>query len=227
MTPPAHDTDGVRAHYAALAATYDQKANKACKRAYEHLIRRTLGDCQRVLEVGAGSSPLLGALPATFGVACDLSHPMLAARHTAADARRAVGDGGALPFQNQAFDGVFSINVLEHVPDPAAFIAESARVLVPNGWMLVVTPNGDVAWLLELLETLRLKLPEGPHRFLETRALAALAGAAFEITDQRGFLAFPAGPDPVVRFCDRLAGGRGLFQYALLRRKPTPHGPAG
>lgn len=219
---PGHNTDAVRAHYAALAPSYDQKANRACRRAYKNLIRRTLGDCQRVLELGAGSSPLLEVVSAPLGVACDISQAMLAARHTAADAPRAVADGAALPFRDHAFDGVFSINVLEHAPNPAAFLAESARVLTPGGWMLAVTPNGDLAWLLDLLERLHLKLPEGPHQFLGTQALASLAGSTFEIAEHSAFLAIPAGPDGLVRFFDRVAGGRGLFQYILLRRRHAP-----
>ena len=219
---PRHDTAAVRAHYAALAAQYDQKANKACNWAYEALIRRTMDGCDRILELGAGSSPRAGLLPARFSVACDLSWPMLAARNAFPELPRAVGDGQALPFADNTFDGVFSINVLEHVPDPARFMAEVARVLAPGGLMLAVTPNGDAAWLLELLERLHLKLPEGPHRFLGSRELAELCGDIFDRVEQRKFLAFPAGPPRLVQWIDALGDrehGWGLFQYLLLRRR--------
>lgn len=221
MKAHGHDGAGVRAHYAELAATYDQRANKACKRAYESLVRRALGGCGRVLEIGAGSSPLLGVLPAPFSVACDLSWSMLSARNAAPDASRAVADGCSLPFCSEAFDAVVSINVLEHVPDPARFVAETARILAPGGLLLAVTPNGDVSWLLDLLERLHLKLPEGPHCFLTRDGLAALAGTSLEIVEQSRFLAFPAGPDALVRLFDgfgRPEGGRGLFQYIVLRK---------
>ena len=80
-------------------------------------------------------------------------------------------------------------------------------------------------WLLDLLEAFHLKLPEGPHRFLTTRELAALADCGFRTLEHRLFLAFPAGPDAFVRAVDRaVAGrhGRGLFQYILLERQGDP-----
>ncbi len=43
------------------------------------------------------------------------------------------GDGMALPLPDDAFDVVFSSNVLEHVVDPARFLDESIRVAKPGG----------------------------------------------------------------------------------------------
>jgi SAM-dependent methyltransferase len=45
-----------------------------------------------------------------------------------------------LPFADDSLDGALSIAVLEHVPDPAAHIAEMHRVLRPGGRMLVFVP---------------------------------------------------------------------------------------
>lgn len=216
-----HGAEEVRAHYAALAATYDDKANRACKRHYEMLIQRTLAASTRVLEIGAGSSPTLGVLVPTLGVACDLSLPMLSARRAAPEVPRAVADGQMLPFRAGAFDGVFCVNVLEHAPDPAALVTEAARVLVPGGKFLAITPNGDAERVLDLLERMKLKLPEGPHRFLTFGGLAALAGDAFALVEHRKCLAFPAGPEGLIRWIDNLGGepGWGLFQYAVMRRR--------
>jgi SAM-dependent methyltransferase len=220
MTPPApHTTETVRAHYATLAQHYDDGANAACKRAYEDLVRRSLGDAKRVLELGAGSSPLLGSLPAPFKVACDLSWEMLSRHHGGTEHGASVADAQALPFADGSFDAVFSINVLEHVPDPERLAAEAARVLRPGGLMLALTPNGDAEWLLDLLERVRLKLPEGPHRFLSSDACRSLGGNAFDLVAFEKFLAFPAGPGWLVRSVDRLLAGRGLFMYVLRRRR--------
>jgi SAM-dependent methyltransferase len=214
-----HDTASVRAHYAALAAEYDDRANAACKRAYEALVRRHLGQARRVLEIGAGSSPLLGTLDAPLKIALDLSREMLTARHAAGTAARVVADAQALPLAPASFEAVYSVNVLEHVPDPGAVAREGARVLAPGGLFLAVTPNGDAEWLLDLLEVLRLKLPEGPHRFLGGPACRELAGTEFEVVAHKKWLAFPAGPGWLVNTIDRALGNRGLFQYVLLQRR--------
>ncbi|MEE8602980.1 class I SAM-dependent methyltransferase [Euzebya tangerina] len=46
-----------------------------------------------------------------------------------------------LPFEDGRFDLIESMDVIEHVPDPRAYLAELLRVLAPSGLILVVTPN--------------------------------------------------------------------------------------
>ena len=54
--------------------------------------------------------------------------------------RYVVGDATALPFADGAFDAVTMFDLLEHVADDAAALAEAFRVLRPGGWLLVSTP---------------------------------------------------------------------------------------
>jgi len=49
-------------------------------------------------------------------------------------------------FPSASFDIVFLGDIIEHVPDPRAFINESARILKPDGIMVIVTPNLDSRW---------------------------------------------------------------------------------
>ncbi len=41
------------------------------------------------------------------------------------------------------FDGVVCVEVIEHVPEDDAFVAQIARVIRPGGWLFLTTPNGD------------------------------------------------------------------------------------
>jgi SAM-dependent methyltransferase len=50
-------------------------------------------------------------------------------------------DGVALPFEDASFDIVIAFQVLEHVPDPEAFLREARRVTRPSDCVLIVTPN--------------------------------------------------------------------------------------
>jgi len=50
-------------------------------------------------------------------------------------------DGERLPFAASAFDRVVVVDMLEHVPDEAAFAAELARVTKPGGRLVVNTPH--------------------------------------------------------------------------------------
>jgi SAM-dependent methyltransferase len=213
------DAGKVRAHYAQLAAQYDAGANRACNEAYRTLAARAMRGRHDILELGAGSGSLLGEMNAPVMVAADLSVPMLTARPAAPGVIRVAADAMMLPFAAATFDGAYSVNMLEHVPRPRAVVDEAARVLRPAGTLMLITPNGGVAWLLELLERLHLKLPEGPHRFLTAGDLRALAAPHFHVRALRRFLAFPAGPPGLVRVFDRAALGHGLFLYAEFERR--------
>lgn len=217
-----NDPHALRAHYDALAPDYDGQANQACKQAYARLVGRVRGEAQRILEVGAGSGMLLAESAAPLRVATDLSFAMLAARRDSTGVHRVAADAQRLPFRGGSFDLVFSVNLLEHVPDPPGVAEEAARLLRPGGHFLGITPNGNLAPLLEWLERLHLKLPEGPHRFLTRRDMEALAGQAFTLLECRRFIACPVGPPGFVQWVDSLFArgrGRGLFHYVLLRKR--------
>ena len=61
------------------------------------------------------------------------------------------GDALSLPFADGEFDRVVAAEVLEHIPDDTAAIAELARVLRPGGTMAVTVPRWlpeKVCWVL-------------------------------------------------------------------------------
>lgn len=49
--------------------------------------------------------------------------------------------GDRLPFEDAAFDRVVVVDMLEHVPDEAAFVRELGRVTRPGGRLVVNTPH--------------------------------------------------------------------------------------
>jgi 2-polyprenyl-3-methyl-5-hydroxy-6-metoxy-1,4-benzoquinol methylase len=56
-------------------------------------------------------------------------------------ARIVAGSVEALPFAGEAFDVVFSHEVIEHVGDDVAAIREAARTVRPGGYVVVYAPN--------------------------------------------------------------------------------------
>lgn len=50
------------------------------------------------------------------------------------------GDGASLPFRDACFDGVFCLEVLEHVPEPESVLKEITRVLKPGGYAWISMP---------------------------------------------------------------------------------------
>jgi len=68
-----------------------------------------------------------------------------------AHARAVVGDALALPYPNDTFDCVIASEILEHLPQDDAAIAELIRVLKPGGTLAVTVPRWfpeKVCWVL-------------------------------------------------------------------------------
>ncbi len=212
----------VLAHYQGIAADYNQMANQTCERVYGRLVSRFLSGSSRLLELGGGSSEQLGALGTPLAVTCDLSREMLLRRPASDQSHRVVAVGERLPFRDAQFNAIFSINVLEHVADLDAVLAESARVLEDGGIWLAITPNGNWEYLLDLAERWSLKIPEGPHRFLTTRMLRAAVLRHLSIVEHQTMLVVPAGPPGFSSLVDRIsvcsAWGGGFFQYIAARK---------
>jgi SAM-dependent methyltransferase len=51
------------------------------------------------------------------------------------------GDLLSLPFDDASFDGVVTLQVIEHLQRPREFVSECARVLRPGGVLVLATPN--------------------------------------------------------------------------------------
>lgn len=95
------------------------------------------------------------------------------------------------------FDIVTSMEVIEHVNDPAVFIGELKRHLKPEGLLLLSTPNRTTASRLLLVEAAeRLgQVPRGTHdwdKFLTPEELTALLDeAGIEIVEMQGIAFSP------------------------------------
>jgi len=90
------------------------------------------------------------------------------------------------------FDLVTSMEVIEHVSDPAAFIGELAARLAPGGLMILSTPNRTALSKLLLVEAAERvgAVPRGTHdwdQFLKPEELTKLLeGAGLTVVDRTG-----------------------------------------
>jgi SAM-dependent methyltransferase len=120
------------------------------RRSVQYAVRKPLVDWLReqqaggaqVLDVGCGDRPYAELFPGAVGF--DVPGNPHADLH---------GSLEAIPVEDASFDVVLCLQVLEHVPDPAAAVRELHRVVRPGGRVLLTThgiypfhPNPDDLW---------------------------------------------------------------------------------
>jgi SAM-dependent methyltransferase len=128
-----------------------------------------------VLDVGCGCKPYRAYVPAENYVGLDIDSPFT---RQVAEADLFY-DGGRFPVADASFDGVLCSQVLEHVFNPAVFLAEIHRALRPGGRLLLTVP-----FMWDEHEQ-----PRDFGRYSSFGLRAVLETAGFEIVAQRKSMA--------------------------------------
>jgi 2-polyprenyl-3-methyl-5-hydroxy-6-metoxy-1,4-benzoquinol methylase len=188
---------------------------------------RALLPAEALLDAGCGDGRFLAALP-TLGlvparvVGVDIADSILTTARTATatvgiDPELVRGNLERLPLGDSEFDLVVSIQVVEHLLDPAAGVRELGRVLRPGGRLLLTTDNrarrltqalNAPRWLVATLLGKRNHrekhdFPHGTFRRREVVGLLEDAGLVVERTRTFRFSVVGASPR-VRRFLNRV-----------------------
>jgi len=123
---------------------------------YKHITGMVRGD-RKCLDVGCGSSRILGALP-DGSIGLDIQMRKL--RYSRCYHKLYVnGSALELPIASASFPSVICSEVVEHIP-PGSVISELDRVLTPGGILILGTPDYS-KWEWVLIEKLyKLLLPQ-------------------------------------------------------------------
>ena len=142
----------------------------------------------RVFDCGCGAGSLASHCdPATY-VGFDVDPDALALARAAHPAHSFVNEMPA----GGSFDTVVALAVIEHVPDPPAFLRGLARLLAPGGRIVLTTPHPSLRWAHELGARLRIfsaEAAEEHEALLDRRSVEAAAGeAGLLLREARRFL---------------------------------------
>jgi len=152
---------------------------------------------KRALDMGCGAGLLAEPLAR---LDADVTGVDAAPENVAAAQRHALGlglsidyrTGEAPPEVGTPFDLITCLEVIEHVGDPAGFVAQLAGALAPGGLLILSTPNRTALSRLALIgigETVG-GIPRGTHdwdAFLTPEELSAhVTAAGLRVIDTRG-----------------------------------------
>lgn len=154
---------------------------------------RRLQERGRFLDVGCATGFFIHGI--RQGCAWEV-HGVETGREAAVFARRKMGlDVKSVPLEKARypggyFDVIHLSNVVEHVPDPAGFMTETARILKPGGRVFLTIPNGLIdrlGYLDHYRRTGKAGASKDGHLyFFGPRALEAVARASGLRIEQAG-----------------------------------------
>jgi len=103
------------------------------------------GDIQgkKVLDIGCGKGRFLKILKEQGAIVwgIDTSRKLLEIAKKISGAKLSVASATNLPFNDETFDYLLCIEVLQHIPDTKEAIAEMARVVKKDGYIIIIDRN--------------------------------------------------------------------------------------
>jgi 2-polyprenyl-6-hydroxyphenyl methylase/3-demethylubiquinone-9 3-methyltransferase len=159
-------------------------------------------DSKTALDVGCGAGllaePLARLGASVTGLDASAVLIAVAREHAQAGALNINYRAGELAELNGQFDLVTCMEVIEHVADPASFVAELAKRMASNGLLVLSTPNAT-GWSKLLMITLGEglgRIPKGTHDFDKfigpDRIKVLLAEAGLKCIDVEGIAWSPS-----------------------------------
>ena len=117
----------------------------------------------------------------------------------------------SIPFANNHFDRILSLETLEHVEQPLQFLLELYRIAKPGARMVLSCPPATSEIPYRVFTYLFGGHGEGPHKFPSSRTVKKwLEQSGWKLITHKGTLLMPVGPkfmkdmgEKVISICQR------------------------
>jgi len=215
----------VQKHFNNIAKDYDywKKKNWYYYKNLKDILKEFIPPKSRVLDIGCGTGDLLATLEPRYGVGTDISEEMIKI------AKQKYQRAGNLFFYKvgeepqEKFDFIIVVDVIEHVEDLANFINQLPKFCYKQTKVIVLMANPLWEPILLLLEKLKLKMPEGPHKRISFKVIKnILEKNGFKIMEHNYRQIFPKYLPGISNFINKyfyeipLVKKLGLTEYFIL-----------
>jgi SAM-dependent methyltransferase len=180
------------------------------------LDRLSLSADARILDAGCGSGRTLAEL-VEYGSVSGIELNPLAAE--VARARRLgdvrIGRLEELPFEDDSFDLVTCLDVIEHTPDDRVTLEELRRVTRPGGWLVVTVPAYQALW------STHDEVNHHYRRYGRTGLRVAASEAGWRVERMTSFNSLMLAPAAAVRLSQRRRQRAGAEHVSELELGPS------
>ncbi len=182
----------VKEYFDKIAPEYDswKKRNWYYYRCLKCLVQEHVPSGKIVLEIGTGTGDILACLKPKQGVGLDISERMVEL------ARTKYKDCSNLRFFSKPleelkndtfFDFIILVDVVEHIENIPLMIKQIMSLMNTRNKVFISLVNTLWKPILQALEGLRLKMPEGKHYRISAMQLVSLFRAGGFELEERGF----------------------------------------
>jgi len=106
-----------------------------------------------------------------------------------------IGTYSRLPFENEQFDRILSLETLEHAANPVEFLSELHRVSIPDARLVLSCPPATSEIPYRIYTALFGGHGEGPHKFPSSKTVKSwLKLTGWKLIEHKGTVLMPVGP---------------------------------
>lgn len=189
-----NDKRKIKEHFNQISGEYDywKKKNYYYYGQLKAFYKKHIPPGAQVIEIGSATGDVLAAVNPKQGVGVDISFKMAQlAKEKHPEMRFFVSDAEALALKRK-FKYAIMPDLIDHVYDIWKVIEEQEAILEEGGELILTTISPIWDFLFDICEALRLKMPEGPHNFVNIQNISSLARLfCFKIKKEGYFLFLP------------------------------------
>jgi len=204
----------VEAHWDNVAAVYVKENNKV-KEAHDQRFRESVSHLKlftrhRVINISSrdceADDYIKMAMPVCTVTNAEISTGLMnVAREMRPAAHQVkIESYSKLPFEDNSFDRVLTLETLEHVAEPVIFLQELHRISTPDARMVLSCPPATSELPYRVYSLLFGGHGEGPHRFPSSKEVKnLLKSTGWKLELHKGTVLLPVGPLVFQRFAER------------------------
>ena len=138
-----------------------------------------------------------------------------------------INNYSSLPFENNTFDRILSLETLEHVSDPIAYLSDLHRVGKGDCRMVLSCPPRSAEFGYQVYSFFFGGHGEGPHKFPAVKDVRQMLNVTgWKLLEHKGTLLIPVGPDFMQHLGERIINkfsktwisNLGIRQYYVCER---------